>query len=131
VKLLQYLGRLSADRCILWSYVIWWLAMVFYYFRPDPRLWLTSIGISVIVGYALMLSTGSVNAERFRSRFWESLRLFLAPFLVSSFAALVAGKEFFLVFSPHWIENLVAASSIVAFLFMTRLCRWIVLRGES
>ena len=105
--------------------------MVNYYFRPEPRIWVMSLGIGVIVGFALMLSTGPVTLERFRLRFWESLRLFICPFLVSSFSALVAGNSFILVFSPRWEENAIAVASIAMFLLLARLMNMIVIRGEQ
>ena len=127
--LLRYLAQLPVSMTILWSYVIWWAVMVYYYFRADVRLWLMSLGIGVIVGFALMLSTGSVSLERFRTRFWESTRLFICPLLVSSFSALVVGKNFALVFSPHWLENIVAVGGIGVFLLLVFLSKRIVLRG--
>ncbi len=129
MPLLRYLGQMPTSRMILWSFVIWWAVMVYYYFRADMRLWLTSLGIGIIVGYALMLSTGPVNRDRFRTRFWESLRLFVCPLLVSSFSALVAGQEFLLVFSPRGTENIVALLTIGIFLLLVQLSKRIVLRG--
>ena len=127
--LLRYLGQMPASRMILWSFVIWWAVMVHYHFRADLRLWLTSLGIGIIVGYALMLSTGPVSRDRFETRFWESVRLFICPLLVSSFSALVAGQGFLLVFSPRGMENAVALFSIGVFLLLVQLSKRIVLRG--
>ena len=127
--LVRYLAQLPASRIILWSYVIWWAVMVYYYFRLDVRLWLTSLGIGVIVGFALMLSTGPVSMERLRVRFWECLRLFICPLLVSSFSALVAGNGFILVFSSSATENAVALGSIGVFLLLAQLSKRIFLRG--
>lgn len=131
MSLLRYFAGLEMSRMILWSFVIWWAAMVNYYFRPEPRLWATSLGIGLIVGYALMLCTGPVSAQRFRQRFWESMRLFICPFLVSSFSALVVGKGFMLVFSPRWAENASALAAIVLFLLLVQVLNFIVLRGET
>jgi hypothetical protein len=127
--LLRYLAQLPVGHRILWSYVIWWAVMVHYYFRTDVRLWLVSLGIGIIVGFALMLSTGPVSMERFRSRFWESMRLFICPLMVSSFSALVVGKDFILVFSPQWMENTIALGGIAVFLLLVFLSKRIVLRG--
>ena len=129
--LLRYFSSLSSSRLILWAYVIWWVVMVNYYFLPEPRIWATSLGVGVIVGFALMLSTGPISLERFRLRFWESLRLFICPFLVSSFSALVAGNSFILVFSPRWEENATAVASIAVFLLLARLMNMTALRGEQ
>jgi hypothetical protein len=127
--LLRYLAQLPVSHIILWSYVIWWVVMVHYYFRADVRLWLMSLGLGVIVGFALMLSTGPVSVERFRWRFWESMRLFICPLMVSSFSALVVGKDFILVFSPHRTENIIALGGIAVFLLLVFLSKRILLRG--
>jgi len=129
--LVRYFADLSSSRLILWSYVIWWIVMVANYFTPDPRIWATSLGIGLIVGLALMLCTGPITADRFRSRFWESMRLFICPFMVSSFSALIAGKDFLLVFSPLWQENTVAIASIAAFLLLALILKLTLHRGEQ
>jgi hypothetical protein len=41
--------------------------------------------------------------------FWQTFRLFVMPFCVSSFSALVKGKGFILIFSPKPMEIAVAA----------------------
>ena len=129
--LVRYFALLPPSRVILWSYVIWWLFMVAHDFSSDPRLWATSLGIGLIVGFALMLCTGPITLDRFRNRFWESLRLFVCPFMVSSFSALVTGKNFILVFSPNWEENAAAVIGIVLFLLLTRFLNITLLRGEQ
>ena len=45
---------------------------------------------------------------------WTTLRLFLMPFCVSSFAALVKGKNFLLIFSPKPGEILLAVALCAA-----------------
>ena len=50
-----------------------------------------------------------ITVERVRLEAWPTVRLFLTPFCVSSFAALVKGRGFVLVFSPDWREMAVAA----------------------
>jgi len=129
--LIHYFGQLPPSRLVLWSYVTWWVVMVTNHFRSDPRLWAMSIGIGLIVGFALMLSTGPITLERFRHRSWESLRLFICPFMVSSFSSLVTGKNFILVFSPWWTENASAVTGIALFLLLTRMLSTTVLRGEQ
>jgi hypothetical protein len=98
--LFRYLANLSAGRLLLWCYLIWYLVVLVRYFDPDPRLWLTSAGMSAIIGVALYISTTSSAAVGGRLGFWPTARLFMMPFCVSSFAALVKGKAFLLVFSP-------------------------------
>jgi hypothetical protein len=121
--LVRYFANLPASRLILWSYVVWWVVMVIYYFIPDLRIWTTSLGIGLIVGYALMLCTGPITLDRFRHRFWESLRLFVCPFMVSSFSAHIAGRDFSLVFSPLWQENLTAVGGVAVFLLLVRVLK--------
>jgi len=98
---LRYLANLSAGRLLLWCYFIWYVVVLVRYFDPDPRLWLTSAGMSAIIGVALYISTTSSAAVGGRLGLWPTARLFMMPFCVSSFAALVKGRGFFLVFSPR------------------------------
>jgi hypothetical protein len=108
--LLRYLANLSKARLILWCYFIWYLVVLVRYFDPSPRLWLTSLGLSVLIGFALYLSTISSTVQQVKLDRWQLLRLFLMPFCVSSFAALVKGKGFILIFSPRLGEVLVAVA---------------------
>jgi hypothetical protein len=79
------------------------------YFDASPTLWLTSLGLSIIIGIALVIIASS-SAEGARPLDnWQRFRLFLMPFCVSSFSALVKGHGFILIFSPKLMENLVAA----------------------
>jgi hypothetical protein len=108
--ILRYLSSLSKGRLILWCYFIWYCVVLVRYFDPSPRLWLTSLGLSLIIGVALYLSTTAADRIQVQLDFWKTFRLFLMPFCVSSFAALVKGKGFILVFSPHPSEILLAAA---------------------
>src|SRR5215510_5353238 len=99
--ILRYLSNLSRGRLILWCYLIWYCVVLVRYFDPSPHLWLTSLGLSLIIGLALYLSTTAADKNQVRLDFWKTFRLFLMPFCVSSFAALVKGKRFILIFSPH------------------------------
>jgi hypothetical protein len=116
--LLAYLGALTRARMILWCYLLWYLVVAARYFDPSPRLWLTSLGLSAIIGVALVLNAGAATLDR-----WQRLRFFLAPFCVSSFAALVKGKGFFLVFSPVWTEVALGAGVCAAFVALVALAR--------
>ena len=104
-QVLQYLANLSTGRLILWCYLIWYLVVLARYFDPNPRLWLTSVGLSVIIGIALYISSTTRGNKLER---WQIIRLFLMPLFVSSFAALVKGKSFVLIFSPDPQENFLA-----------------------
>jgi len=114
-RIIRYLAQLSVNKIILWSYLIWYLVISGFYFDPGLYLWGTALGIGGIVGVALMLSTGDLTWHRIRTRFWESFRLFLIPFCVSSFSGLVKGYGFILVFSPILIQNLLGLGSIGLF----------------
>jgi hypothetical protein len=102
--LLRYLARLSTGRLILWCYFLWYLVVLIRYFDPNPRLWLTSFGLSVIIGFALYISTAAAGNKKVELEPWQIFRLFLMPFCVSSFAALVKGRGFVLIFSPNLWE---------------------------
>jgi hypothetical protein len=92
---LRYLAELSAGKIVLWCYLIWYLVTVVAHFDPSPRLWLSSLGISAIVGCGLLLS---VQIQPFvPSNRWQTFRLFLMPFCVSSFSALIKGQGYILV----------------------------------
>src|SRR2546421_5256711 len=107
--LIRYLRHVSTGGLILWCYFIWYCVVLVRYFDPNLRLWLTSIGLSIIIGFALFISTTASSSNKVRLDFWQTFRLFLMPFCVSSFAALVKGKGFILIFSPRPAEILVAA----------------------
>ena len=102
--LIRYLAGLSTGRLILWCYFIWYLVVLVRYFDANLRLWLTSLGLSAIIGFALYISTVAAGANKVKLEFWQTFRLFLMPFCVSSFAALVKGKGFVLIFSPDIAE---------------------------
>lgn len=104
--LFQYLSNLSRGRLILWCYFIWYLVVAVRYFELSPMLWLTSLGLSLIVGIALYINAQIPGIGVENRDPWQTFRFFLTPFCVSSFSALVKGKGFFLVFSPHLDELL-------------------------
>ena len=112
-RVLRYLTNLSTGRLILWCYLVWYLVVLVRYFDPSLRLWLTSLGLSAIIGFALYLSTVS-GTNKVKLEFWQVFRLFLMPFCVSSFAALVKGKEFILIFSPKVEEIGIAVGLCLA-----------------
>jgi hypothetical protein len=120
--LLAYFKNLPMSRTVLWCYLIWYLTVGFFYFDPTPRIWITSLGISGVIGIALMLSVTSPTGAS-RPGFWQVFRLFLMPFCVSSFSSLVKDHGFVLIFSPRWIENATALSICVGFILLTRIIR--------
>jgi hypothetical protein len=121
--LLDYIRTLSAGRVVLWCYAIWYAVNVVNHFDPRPRLWITSVGISFIIGTALVISTTSSTRGTMRLDRWQMFRLYLMPFCVSSFAALVKDEGYVLVFPPNVKENLIGLALIVAFVLMIFVLR--------
>ncbi|TCO94900.1 hypothetical protein EV701_102372 [Chthoniobacter flavus] len=122
MPLLRYLRQLDAPRIVLWCYAIWYAVVFCHYFDPSLMLWLTSIGLSGIIGCALLLSTRAALGS-LRINGWGIFRLFLMPFCVSSFSALVKGRDFLLIFPPSLHENLLALGCIAAFCLFLALLR--------
>jgi hypothetical protein len=117
----SYVRGLTTPRLILWCYLIWYGVAFYRYFDPSPTLWLNSLGISAIIGTALYLSTAYGGATRTRLGRWQVFRLYLMPFCVSSFAALIKGRGFVLVFHPNVHDNLIALTLIATFVISVRL----------
>lgn len=118
--LVNYLRNLTAGRIILWCYLIWYLVVLVRYFDSSPRLWLTSLGLAAIIGTALYISS---TAHGNKLQPWQIIRLFLMPFFVSSFSALVKGKRFVLIFSPNPMEILLAVGLCVLFVTVVLILR--------
>jgi hypothetical protein len=121
--LLRYLADLTLPRMVLWCYLIWYGFVSIRYFDPSVRLWLSSLGISVIIGTGLYLSTAYGGRSRTRLETWQVLRLYIMPFCVSSFAALIKGRNFVLVFDPSLEANAAAAAGCAAFVGAAVLAR--------
>lgn len=101
-----YLRGLSAPKMLLWCYLIWYAVVAVRYFDPNPALWASSLGLSAIIGTGLYVSTAYANRERRSLGFWPVFRFYLMPFCVSSFSALIKGRDFVLVFHPDLSGNL-------------------------
>ncbi|MFN2426363.1 MAG: hypothetical protein ABR587_07945 [Candidatus Binatia bacterium] len=110
-----YFAGLSAGRIVLWSYLIWYVVTVAAHFDASPRLWLTSLGLSAIIGIALWISTSSSSTGTTDLDRWQVFRLFMMPFCVSSFAALVKDAGYVLVFPPSLALNVVGLALIATF----------------
>lgn len=119
----RYLRELTTPRLILWCYLIWWLFTVSIYFDPNPRLWLSSLGISGIIGLALYLSTVQAASTQVRLERWQLIRFFLMPFCVSSFAALIKDRGFVLIFHPTLSANLQGLSLCLGFCTLPLVAR--------
>ena len=69
------------------------------------------------------VSTRPTGGKRIKADHWQTFRLFLMPFCVSSFAALVKDAGFILIFPPSLRENLIGLAAIAAFLLLVTLLR--------
>jgi hypothetical protein len=125
--LLGYATSLDTPRLVLWCYLIWYLSMLVRYFDPSLRLWLSSLGISAIIGTGLYLSAAHTGRLKTQLEPWQLGRLYLMPFCVSSFAALIKDRGFVLIFDPDWVANVGAIALCAAFILgvqiTKRLCR--------
>jgi hypothetical protein len=122
-RLLTYLASLTTGRIVLWCYAIWYVVNVTAHFDPRPRIWVTSLGLSVIIGIALLISTRSSSNGTTRLDRWQIFRLFLMPWCVSSFAALVKDAGFILVFPPTLKENLTGFALIAVFVVSVKVLK--------
>ena len=110
---LRYLSELKPGKVTLWCYLIWYLVTVVAHFDASPAIWLSSAGISAIVGVALLLS---VRGESGASPdWWQTFRLFMMPFCVSSFSALIKGQGFILVLPSRATELSLSIALCAAF----------------
>ncbi|VAW52829.1 hypothetical protein MNBD_GAMMA06-1123 [hydrothermal vent metagenome] len=121
--MLEYVKQLRFDRLLLWSYFIWYLSISVLYFDADPKLWFTALGIALIVGIALVLSTTCWPIDVKALDRWQTLRLFLVPFCVSSYSLLIKDKDCFLIFPPDLKTNSIALSAIFSFLIFVFLIK--------
>ena len=118
MRVRRYFSRMGTGRVVLWCYGVWYSVIVTLHFDPAPRLWLTSLGLSAIIGIALILSTHPAAGTVAKVDPWQTFRLFLMPCCVSSFAALVKDAGFILIFPPSLRENLIGLTAIAAFLLL-------------
>jgi len=125
-SLVRYFANLTTGRIILWCYLIWYLVVLFNYFDPSVRIWLTSVGLAAIVGTALYISS---TAQGNKLGGWQIARLYMMPFFVSSFSALVKGRGFVLIFSPHPAEIFIAIGLCAAFCFAVWLLKILQKKG--
>jgi hypothetical protein len=112
--LIQYLRDIKIGKVVLWCYLIWYVVIVYFYFDPSPKTWINALGISAVIGTGLVLSISS--NKRDKVDYWQTFRLYLMPFCVSSFSALIKDRGFIVFVSPKITETLVAISCCVLFL---------------
>lgn len=110
-----YLANLNTARSVLWCYLIWYLVVLARYFDGSPGLWLTSLGLSGIIGTGLYLGTAHSGRTVTRLDRWQIARLYWMPFCVSSFAALIKDQHFWLVFHPDVEGNLLGVGGCMMF----------------
>ena len=119
-KMIRYFANLRWTRLVLWCYLMWYFAILSLYFDPSVSLWLSSLGISAIIGTALILSTASASH---RPDGWTVFRLYLMPLCVSSYSAIIKGKCFVVLFPPSGRENLIAIGVCLAFIAFHHGCK--------
>lgn len=114
--MIRYFANLSTGKIVLWCYLIWYAVNVGFRFDSSPAIWLNSLGLSLVIGVGLNLS---VAGGRARDR-WQTFRLFLIPFCVSSFASLIKGQGYLLVVPPDRVEQLTSAAACLAFVIFVQ-----------
>ena len=120
MAIVRYFGKLRTPKLVLWCYLAWYLTMTACYFDPSPVIWLTALGMSGLIGIALIFAT-KVQGQKMEP--WTTFRLFLFPFCVSSYSALIKGKGFVLVFPTEVPPLLAGATACLAVVVFQRLCR--------
>jgi len=121
---LSYLRRLAPPKVLLWCYLLWYGFAAFRYFDPSPRLWASSLGLSLIIGTGLYVSTAYAEGKRRPLGFWPVLRFYLTPFCVSSFAALIKDHGFVLIFHPDLASNVTAFALCAGFCALVVAVKW-------
>lgn len=123
--IISYFAEIKPGRLVLWCYLIWYLVSVYYHFDPSPKIWINSLGISVVIGSALMLSVSNSTALS-----WQTFRLYWMPFAVSSFSSLIKDKGFFVIFSPQLSEVCVTLFICGIFLIFVYVVKWTKTKKE-
>lgn len=62
-KPIRYPASLSPSKLALWCYMLWYLSMAWMHFDISARLWLNSLGLSVLIGVGLVLSRVASRAR--------------------------------------------------------------------
>ncbi len=114
-----YFAEIKPGRLVLWCYLIWYFVTLYFHFDPSPKIWINSLGISLVIGSALMLSVSGGESNR-----WQTFRLYWMPFAVSSFAALIKNKGYFVIFSSSLYEVSVAVCACGFFVLIVAVVKW-------
>lgn len=125
--LLHYFVELKPGKLVLWYYLIWYWVTVYFHFDPKPSIWINALGISAVIGIALMLSVGAYQSPWANP--WQTFRLFWMPFAVSSFSSLIKGQGYIVIFSPRALETGVAVSVCLVFTLCILILKWRVRRS--
>ena len=120
-----YFVNIKPGRLVLWCYLIWYFVTLYFHFDPSPKLWINSVGISVVIGTALMLSVSGSTTD-----YWQTFRLYWMPFAVSSFAALIKNKGYFVIFSPSFYEVSIALIACGLFALIVAVVKWTKAKTE-
>lgn len=119
-SLYRYFVEIKPGRLVLWCYLIWYFVTLYYHFDSSLKLWINSLGISVVIGTALMLSVSNAG----KMDYWQVFRLYWMPFAVSSFAALIKNQGYLVIFSPNVHEVFVAFFCCVMFVVLVVVLKW-------
>ncbi len=121
--LIKYFCQIKLDKVILWCYLIWYLVIIYFYFDPAPTIWINAVGVSAVIGTGLVLS---VSSKKIGIRdHWQTFRLYLMPFCVSSFSALIKDQGFIVVISPKITDTIVAIFCCAIFMLVIVLIKLI------
>lgn len=118
--IIRYFATLRSPKLVLWCYLAWYLTIVGFFFDLSPVIWLTALGMSALIGIALVFAT---KVEGQGMERWTVFRLFLFPFCVSSYATLIKGKGFIVIFPSQprpFLAGVAACALVVAFRFVCR-----------
>lgn len=115
---LKYFKNITTQKIILWCYLVWYLTIISIYFEASLKLWTSSIGISLIIGFALILST---IQQGIKQNIWVKIRLFLFPFCVSSYSATIKDYDFILLFPSNLLHLSISILNCLLFL-LTIFC---------
>ena len=120
MAIVRYFAKVPAPKLVLWCYLAWYFTIAACYFDPSPVVWLTALGMSGLIGIALIFATKVPGQAMDR---WTMFRLFLFPFCVSSYSALIKGKGFFLIFPTEARPLLGGVAACAVVVIFQRLCR--------
>jgi len=122
--MIKYVARLESPQIILWCYLAWYLAIIVQYFDATPALWISSLGIAAIIGFALTLATRQKGNKADK---WVIFRLYLFPFCVSSYSALIKGEGFILLFPAELYPLFWGVIACLIILGIHHICKRIYL----